>query len=451
MDNFFLLERLVRHLKQDPTHLPEAVVAGFVLIMLAVAVVVKFHKFFVFVLKSLRRNVLRTALTSLAIMVLVFVVTLAWTMLVFLDLITSEKSKDLKAIVTEKHQIPSQMPFAYASRLTTETQQLPTALRPGEQDLMTWQFYGGTLDPQKRTRENMIFFFAMDPYKLRSMMDEMQDLDPALEKKLANTRNGALLGRQRLQAINKQIGERFTVASMNYQGIDLEFEIVGVLPEGRYDMNAIMNRDYLNAALDDYQRKKGVPHPLAEKSLNLFWMRLPTTEAFGMMAEQVNAPGKFDSPAVKIETFSSGIAAWLDGYRDLVWGMRWLLTPAILATMTLVVANAISIGVRERQTEMAVLKVLGYRPGQIMAFVLVEALLIGGGSGFLSGLLTYLLIEVGMGGIPFRLGFFPVINVYIDALWWGLLVGALTALAGSIGPAWSARSVKVSEVFSKIT
>ena len=45
--------------------------------------------------------------------------------------------------------------------------------------------------------------------------------------------------------------------------------------------------------------------------------------------------------------------------------------------MALVIANAISISVRERRTEMAVLKVLGFRPGQILVLVLGEALLIG--------------------------------------------------------------------------
>ena len=59
---------------------------------------------------------------------------------------------------------------------------------------------------------------------------------------------------------------------------------------------------------------------------------------------------------------SSGIASFLDAYRDLLCGMRWLLVPAILVTMALVIANAISISVRERRMEMAVLKVLGFSP-----------------------------------------------------------------------------------------
>ena len=36
------------------------------------------------------------------------------------------------------------------------------------------------------------------------------------------------------------------------------------------------------------------------------------------------------------------------------------------------------------------------------------------------------------------------------ALWWGPAVGGLAALLGSFLPAWSARGVKVAEVFSKV-
>jgi putative ABC transport system permease protein len=189
---------------------------------------------------------------------------------------------------------------------------------------------------------------------------------------------------------------------------------------------------------------------MADRTLNLFWMRLPTSEAFGLVAERLASPGKFSSPAVKCETASSGIAAWLEGYRDLIWGVRWLLTPAILITMALVLANAISISVRERRTEMAVLKVLGFGPGRILALVLGEALVIGGGSGLLSAGLTYGLIHHLLGGFPFRIAFFPIFDIYIDSLWWGLLIGSLTALAGSILPALSARRIRVSEVFAKI-
>jgi putative ABC transport system permease protein len=212
-----------------------------------------------------------------------------------------------------------------------------------------------------------------------------------------------------------------------------------------------MNRLYILDAMDDYKRKNGKPHPMADRTLNLVWLRVPDTEAFRRVADQIATSPEFLTPAVKTETASSGVASFLDAYRDLLWGMRWLMVPAILVTMALVMANAVSISVRERRTEMAVLKVLGFGPTQIMVLVLGEAVLVGVLAGFLSAGGTILVINKAIGGVKFPIAFFPAFKVPVAALWWGPLVGGLTALAGSLLPSWSARSVKVAEVFSKIS
>ncbi len=200
--------------------------------------------------------------------------------------------------------------------------------------------------------------------------------------RLKEKRNGIILGREKLAQIHKRVGDRFTVTGLNYKDIDLEFEVVGVFPDGRYDKSAVMNRDYLNAALDAYPRSHaGQKHPLADKSLNLVWLRVPDMQAFNTVQEQISQSPLYTSPAVKCETASSGIATFLEAYRDLIWGMRWLLAPAILLTLSLVIANAISISVRERRLEFAVLRVLGFRPLQVLALVVGEAVLLGAGSG----------------------------------------------------------------------
>lgn len=408
------------------------------------------------IVKNLRRNLLRTTLTALGTIVLVFVVTLVWSVLSFLDTAMAGKSANFKAIVTERWQIPSQMPFAYAASLSEGAAREEGDVRP--LDAMTWQFFGGTLDPVSRTRENLVFFFGIEAKKLATMMDGLDELTgPPMEqlqadiKKMENNRQGIIVGAERLKAINKRVGERIKLYGLNYKDIDLEFEIVGVFPPGRYDQSAAMNREYLNEALDNYARThSGKKHPLADKTLNLVWLRVPDSNAFNRVSEQILSSPDYSSPAVKCETASSGIAAFLEAYRDLIWGMRWLLAPAILVTLSLVIANAISISVRERRQEMAVLKVLGFKPRQILMLILGEALLVGGLAGLISAAGTYLIINHVVGGVKFPIAFFPAFLIPTAAFLWGPTTGALTSLAGSIVPAWSARTVRVADVFAKI-
>lgn len=408
------------------------------------------------ILKNLRRNMLRSTLTSLGIMVLVLVITMIWSILQFLAAATEEKAANFKGIVTERWRLPSQLPFAYANTLKDGAARNPGDIRPD--DHMTWQFYGGSLDKDDRSVANLMFAFGMEPAKIKTMMDELDSLPPdqmkildASIKALEENRQGIVLGKDRLAQTQRRIGDRITLYGLNYKEIDLEFQIVGTVPPGRYDNSAFFNRDYLNAALEAYPRThNGRAHPLADKTLNLVWLRVPSREAFAKLSDQILSSPEYSSPSVKFETASTGISGFLDAYRDLIWGMRWLLAPAILATLALIISNAISISARERRTEMAVMKVLGFRPNQILMLILLEAVLLGGVSGFLSSSLAYLFINNYLGGLKFPIAFFGAFFIPTAAFWWGPVVGTLTALAGSILPAWSTRSIRVAEVFAKV-
>ena len=63
---------------------------------------------------------------------------------------------------------------------------------------------------------------------------------------------------------------------------------------------------------------------------------------------------------MKCDTLSSGVASFIEPYQDLLFGLRWLLVPAILVTISLVIANAISISKASDGWKRAVLKVLGF-------------------------------------------------------------------------------------------
>jgi putative ABC transport system permease protein len=414
-------------------------------------------KFGVIIFKNVRRNLLRTTLTSLGTMVLVLVITLIWSVLHFLDNAMADKATNFKVIVTERWQIPSRMPFAYAATLRDAAAREPGDIHP--KDWCTWQFYGGTLDAKNRTRENSLFFICMQPEKIPTMVDELEDFRGARMDELKrlvgvmeSQRDAVLVGTGVLKRLGKKVGERMKVTSFNYKDIDLEVDIVGSPPEGtRHDMSCFMNADYLNAAFDDYKsRNKGKPHAMADRTLGLVWLKVETKADFERMAAQIMNSPYYANPAVKCEAASSAVSTFLESLKDIFWAMRWLLAPAVLVTLSLVIANAISISVRERRMEIAVLKVLGFRPGHVLALILGEAVLIGAMSGLVSAGGTYLLVDKVFGGITFPIAFFSKFFIPVNAVWWGFAIGAGTAFVGALIPAWSARSVKVADVFAKV-
>jgi putative ABC transport system permease protein len=427
-----------------------AVLAAVILVLVALRLA--FPNYFSLVFKNVRRNMLRTVLASLAIVVLTLIVTAVWSILVPLDAFLTEKTADIKAIVTEKWQVPSQMPYSYAATLERGAPSEKGDIQIKEKDSMTWSFYGGTIDPTKMSFESFLFFFVMDPSKLPTMMQDLEHIDRSYIEAMTKKPEGVIVGQGRLKTMNKRIGDRLHVTAFGgYKDLDLDVEIVGTFPDlPAYNQSGVMNRDYLQNALDAYERKNGKKHPAADKNLNLVWLRVPDSQSFSKLTNQVMSSPEYASPAVKCETASSGTSTFFDSYKDLLWILKWLVVPTLLAVMTLVMAMAISISVRERRTEMAVLKVLGFTPARILWIVLGEALLVGALSGLISGLLAYALVNGTIGGIPLQMNWIALWPILPDAFWWGMMFGSVTAIVGSILPALSARRIKVSEVFAKV-
>jgi putative ABC transport system permease protein len=427
-------------------------------------------KYVKLIFRNLRRNVLRSLLTTLVTMVLVFVVTIVWSVLWLLDLVTAEKTQNFQAMVADRWSVPSRLPFSYAEPIGRGAARNPDDVRPV--DSMTWQFFIGTLDSDlsKISRENIVFAIACEPEKIGTMMEGFDSLSGAERaqlnadvERLKVTRQGIILGYNHLvrlkarhetdeEAKKRLIGDRLTLYGMSIsKGLEMEFEVVGVFPPGRYDTMAAFDRKYLVNALDEYPSKhNGQEHPWAERNLTLVVLKVTDSKAFERVASQIENSPELTNPVLRCETMASGISSMLEPFRDLIWGVRWLLAPACLVTILLVIANAIGITVRERRLEMAVLKVLGFRPRQILILVLGESLLLGIVAGFASSGLTFAAINWGLGGISFPIGFFARFMIPYSALWWGPAVGGVAALFGSLFPAWSACNVKVAEVFSKV-
>jgi putative ABC transport system permease protein len=413
-------------------------------------------KFVLLILQNLRRNKLRTVVTCLAVMVLVLVVTMIWTIVYFLDDFTKDKSDNRKMIVTDRYDMQGLLPLSYVDPLRQGASQKPGDKAPV--DAMSWQMYIGTLDQENRTRENLVVLVGMDvrhvPTKVgktvthKGMIDDLNPVDKELVDKLAATTTGCLVGRKRLATLNKRVGERFKVIGSQPAGVNLEFEILGVLPNGRWDELGVMNARYINAAMDKYCRDNPASKPVFDRRIDMVWLEAGKRGDLPEVVEQINTSAQFTDPPVRCQTFASLVANYLDSYSGFIWFIEWVLVPGSIFSMVLLIANAISLNVRERIKELAILKVLGFRSGHVLALVLGEAVVLGASSGLVAGALIYWIANTFFSGIS--IGASDPFPVPWQAVLWGGSVGGATALIGSVFPAWVACSVRVSQVFARV-
>ena len=180
---------------------------------------------------------------------------------------------------------------------------------------------------------------------------------------------------------------------------------------------------------------------------------MPSKVAFEQLSAIVNKTSTFGAPAAKMETFSAAVGSFLEPYKDIFWGMKYIIMPAIVAIMCLVIGITITIGVRERWTEMAVLKVLGFQPWMVMAMIVSESVLIGLFGGMLSTWSVYFLpvvIRSVTKTLGIKFAFFDTFNSPMEIVIYGPLLGIAVGVIGAAMPSWNARKVKVSEVFAQV-
>lgn len=411
-------------------------------------------KLFLLALKNLRRNTVRAALTAFAMILLAAVFCMVATVLRALNAFTAEKTRDIKLIVTERYRIPSSFDTSYVEQMIRPGTTLNESLSriPGfdADKHNVWQFVGFTLDAEMRNKELQFLCIATLPDKLLMMTDSLEGVDPhvldlvRMPPKTGLPNTGLVMGQTRLERLNKRVGDVLKAKSFSHRTgdalrlpIEMEFEIVGVIPSrSQWADAAFMDYAYLKRVLQD----KKSP---AEGKVDLAWLMVADQTA----AEQVSITIEKHIRDLKCETLSKAFGRWFAPLKDFFWGIKFVIAPAITIVMIVIIANAIGITVRERTREMAILKVLGFRKGQILTLVLSEGLFIGFIAGITGGGVTQWVVDL-CGGIRMSEGnpFF----VSRQAWWWGPTLGVFTAFLGGILPAWNACRVKVSEVFARV-
>lgn len=300
---------------------------------------------------------------------------------------------------------------------------------PGVQKA-SYAVWFGSKDPKKRTE----FFagFAVDHESWFDVMDEMS-LPPEKLAEWKSTPNGAILGDVLAKTLQVKVGDRLTIISDIYPG-DWELQVVGIYKALRKttDRNTLVFRwDFFNN-----DPRTAFSHE------QIGWIMSRISEAGQSAAISQKIDKIFDERDDQTVTMSERAfqLSFLGGFSALLTAFD-LISLVILLIMTLILANAVAMNVRERTHEYGVLLAVGFLPRHVGGFILGESLFIamlGGGIGvaltalFINGMLGPALEENMAGFFPYFYAPSGVlISGFIAALLLGVVAGALPALRAS--------------------
>ena len=245
---------------------------------------------------------------------------------------------------------------------------------------------------------------------------------------------GALVGEAFAIEKDISIGDRVFVKSlsMNADGTyDWEFEVVGLYNSSPKadEMGIVVNYDYFE---DSRISNKGTVAAIVSKVSN--------PEFADVISQKIDDEFTNSSWATRSGPESQLAASMMAELGDIELIINAILS-AVFFTILLVTGNTISQSVRERTTDLAVLKTLGYQDNQIFIMVLLESLfliLLGIFTGLGMSLLSIPAINAASGGLMEGLFFLTT-----EKLLLACFIGVLVSFVSSIMPAYKALNLKV--------
>ena len=359
-----------------------------------------------FVLKNALRNKRRATLTVLSVAISMFLLV---TLLVTVRELTQPPEGEgaaLRVIVRNKISLANTLP----------ARQRPLIEKiPGVEAVSAFSWFGG-----KYKDEDAMSFaqLAVDPVPFGKVFVEAT-ISPGGAEKFINERRSCLVGKITADKYNIKTGDRMTLIGTMYP-CDLELTVAGIYEGSVDDRNVFFQEKYLDEAIGD------------PGTVGTWWVKVRKPSDMPGVITAINKTFENTSSEVRAESeraFQLSFISMLGNIKLLVNSI----CSVVVFTLLLVSASTMSMAIRERFRELAVLKALGFRRRELFAFILAESFGLSLFGAILGIGTAYFLFTFGnvnkMTG-----GFLVVLEVTPKIIGTGLLVASLLGIIASIAP-----------------
>ena len=376
--------------------------------------------------RNLARKPLRTTLTLVAVLTAFLLFGLLKTVETALNSGSDLAAAD-RLVVINKINFTQPLPIAYIGRIRKVD---------GVKDV-TWADWVGAY---WRDERKVFVAFAVDPESYLRVYPELKVRDEDRERWL-NDRQGALIGRKLAERYGWKVGDRIPVKSQIWIRRDTGEKTWPVTIDGIFDADdpridtgyMLMHWTYLNEGRSFARDTFG-------------WAVIRTTSAD--VNEQVarTIDRMFENAPFRTRTDTE--AAFSKAFLEMFGDIGLIITSVVGAamfTILLIAGTTMMLAIRERTREIAVLRTIGFRPGEVFRMVVWEAAAIA----FCGGLAGMVVAQVFAKGASAALGQFlpPLVmsgRIWGEAVLWMLALALVTGLP----PAWTAMRLRIVEGLS---
>ncbi|KWB76594.1 ABC transporter permease [Burkholderia ubonensis] len=249
-------------------------------------------------------------------------------------------------------------------------------------------------------------------------------------------RKGCLIGRQLASQFGFKVGDVIPIKGTIYPGT-WEFVVRGILDgrdESTITRQLIFHWDYLNERV-----RKTTPRQADQVGVYVFGIADPDDAA--AISRNVDAVFKNSLAETLTETEQAFQLGFVAMSNQIIAAIR-VVSYVVIVIIMAVMANAMAMSARERTTEYATLKALGFGPGFLALLVFGESLVIaaiGGSLGMLAMPPAAHLFKQATGGV------FPVFHVSALTIALQAACSLAVGVAAALVPAWHAARVRVVE------
>jgi putative ABC transport system permease protein len=314
-----------------------------------------------------------------------------------------------RAITRHKVSLAQVLPLSYRQRIEQV---------PGVQACTYSQWFGGTyIKP-----ENFFAQFGIDP---KTMFDVYPDvvLPPEQRDAFQRTRTACIASRALAEKFGWKLGERITLVGTFFP-VTLELELAGIFDDP--DRQQVLYFDY-GYVIDALGRDFSVA--------GTYTVITDSPERVPEVSRAIDATFA-NSPAPTRTESEKEFGRQFLGFLGNLKLFLAAISGAVMFTILLVSANTIAMAVRERTRETAILRTLGYAPGEVVGMVLGEAALLGLLGGTIGAALATLLC-VAVRVVSREGGFFLPLATPGAMIWSGLmsiaiLIGVISAVVPAV-------------------